>query len=135
MDSHISTSPTEPAVPALADAITRGDVDAAVAVCDPEIEFLSVLAVSGQAYLGHNGIREYFDDISAAWDESRVEVHRVAAGRDGRVGIVMTMHMRGKESGAPLSERTGHIWTLRDGKLLRNQPFREPEEALREIGV
>jgi ketosteroid isomerase-like protein len=118
----------------LADAINRRDPDAAVAACDPEVEFLSVLAVSGRAYSGHDGIRKYFEDIASAWEEWRVEVHRVAASEDGRVAIVMTMHMRGKESGAILSERTGHIWTLRDSKLLRNQPFREPEEALREVG-
>jgi len=118
----------------LADAINRRDPDAAVAACDPEVEFLSVLAVSGRAYTGHDGIRKYFEDIASAWEEWRVEVHHVAAAEDGRVAIVMTMHMRGKESGAILSERTGHIWTLRDSKLLRNQPFREPEEALREVG-
>ena len=118
----------------LADAINRGDIDGAVAICDPEVEFLSVLSVSGRAYIGHDGIRQYFKDISSAWEEWRVEVHRVAGAPDGRVAIVMTMHMRGKESGAALSERTGHIWTLRESKLLRNQPFREPEQALREVG-
>lgn len=127
-------SEADASVRRLADAINERDPDAAVAVCDPEIEFLSVLAVSGKAYRGHAGIREYFDDIASAWEEWRVEVHRLASGADGRVAIVMTMHMRGKESGAILSERTGHIWTLRDSKLLRNQPFREPEEALREVG-
>jgi len=126
---------SEESVRRLADAITRRDPDAAVAVCDPEVEFLSVLAVSGRAYIGHDGIRQYFDDVSSAWEEWRVEVHRVAAAPDGRVAIVMTMHMRGKESGAALSQRTGHIWTLRNGKLLRNQPFREPEEALRAAGL
>jgi ketosteroid isomerase-like protein len=124
----------EAAVRRLADAINRRDPEAATAVCDPDVEFLSVLAVSGKAYRGHAGMREYFDDIASAWEEWRVEVHRVASGADGRVAIVMTMHMRGKGSGAALSEKTGHVWTLRDSKLLRNQPFREPEQALREVG-
>jgi ketosteroid isomerase-like protein len=118
-----------------AEAVTSGNPDAAVALCDPEIEFLSILAVSGRAYHGHEGIRQYFRDVWAVWSEWRVEVHRVAAGADGRVAIVMTMHSRGRESGAALSERTGHIWTLRHGKLLRNEPYREPEEALRELGL
>jgi ketosteroid isomerase-like protein len=128
-------SKDEAAVRGLADAINRRDPEAAIAVCDPNVEFLSVLAVSGKAYRGHTGIREYFEDIASAWEEWRVEVHRLAAGPDGRVAIVMTMHMRGKESGAALSEKTGHIWTLRDSKLLRNEPFREPEQALREVGA
>jgi ketosteroid isomerase-like protein len=124
----------EETVRRLSEAINRRDPDAAVALCDPEVEFLSVLAVSGRAYIGHAGMREYFDDISSAWTEWRVEVHRIASAPDGRVAIVMTMHMRGKESGAPLAQRTGHIWTLRNGKLLRNRPFREPEQALRAVG-
>jgi ketosteroid isomerase-like protein len=122
-------------VRALADAINRADPDAAVAVCDPEIEFLSVLAVSGKAYLGHAGIREYFDDVASHWAEWRVEVHRTAEATDGRVAIVMTMHVRGKESGAVLSEETGHVWTLRDGRLRRNRPYREADEALRAVGI
>src|SRR5688500_17202640 len=113
-------------VRAFAEAVTAGDVDAAVAVCHPEIEFFSVLAVSGRAYIGHDGIREYFDDIASAWAEWRVEVHRIAPGPDGRVAIVMSMHVRGKESGAVLSERTDHVWTLEGGKLRHNQPYREP---------
>jgi ketosteroid isomerase-like protein len=118
-----------------AEAITARDLEGALTVCHPEIEFLSVLAVSGRRYHGHQGIREYFDDIASAWAEWRVEVHDIVAGPDGRVAIVMTMHVRGKESGAILSERTEHVWTLKDGLLLRNEPFREPGEALRDLGV
>ena len=40
-------------VRAFATAIDERDVEAAVALCDPEIEFLSVLALDGQAYVGH----------------------------------------------------------------------------------
>ena len=125
----------EESVRGLADAITQVDPDAAVAVCDPEVEFLSVLAVGGKAYVGHDGIRQYFEDVASAWAEWRVEVHRIALAADGRVVIVMTMHARGKGSGAAWSELTGHVWRLRDGKLLRNQPYRDPEEALRAVGV
>jgi ketosteroid isomerase-like protein len=99
----------------------------------PEVEFLSVLAVSGRAYVGHDGIRWYFDDVASAWEEWRVEVHRVAGAADGRVVIEMTMHARGRGSGVTLSEFTGHVWTLRDGKLLRNQPSRAADQALQEL--
>jgi ketosteroid isomerase-like protein len=122
-------------VRAFAEAINAGDREAALAACHPEIEFLSVLAVSGRRYIGHAGIHEYFDDIASAWSEWRVELHRTVQGPDGRVAIVMHMHARGKESGAILSERADHVWTIKDGKLLRNQPFRVPGEAIRELGV
>jgi ketosteroid isomerase-like protein len=125
----------EELVRGFAEAISESDPEGALEFCDPEIEFLSVLALGGQAYHGHEGIRLYFADISSAWDEWRVEVHRVATAPDGRVAIVMTMHCRGRESGTALAERTGHIWTLRNGRLWRNEPYREAEEALRELGL
>jgi ketosteroid isomerase-like protein len=118
-----------------AHAITNSDLEGALALCHPKIEFNSVLGISGRAYLGHDGIRQYFDDVASAWREWAVEVERVTEGSDGRVMIVMTMHASGKGSGATLAERTAHIWTLRDGKLWHNQPYREPEQALRELGL
>jgi ketosteroid isomerase-like protein len=126
---------TDEPVRGFADAITRCDVDAALAVCHPEIEFLSMLAVDGKAYVGHAGIRRYFEDINSAWGEWRVEVHKTAPVPDGRVIIEMTMYARGKGSGAPLADFAGHIWTLKDGRLLRNEVFRDPEEAERAAGL
>ncbi len=117
------------------EAITTLSPDAAVAICDPEIEFRSVLGIGGRAYTGHAGIRQYLDDVESAWAEWSVEVDRITEAGDGRVAIVMTMHARGKGSGASLHERTAHIWTLRDGRLLRNEPFRQPHEALEALGL
>ena len=130
----METASEEPAR-LFAEAITRCDPEAAVAVCHPRVEFHSMLDISGRFYRGHDGIRRYMDDVASAWDEWRVEVDRITEGPDGRVLIVMTMHARGKGSGVSLAECTAHIWTLGDGKLLRNEPFREPEVALRELGL
>ena len=116
-------------------AVTQGDTEAAIEISHPEIEFDSVLGIGGRAYLGHDGIRQYFEDVASAWEEWRVEVERVDEGADGRVAIVMTMHARGKGSGVHVAERTAHIWTLRDGKLFHNEPYREPEQALRDLGL
>jgi ketosteroid isomerase-like protein len=126
---------SEDAARQFAAAITGGDREAALSVCHPEIEFSSVLGISGRAYLGHDGIHQYFEDIESAWQEWRVEVERVEEGADGRVVIVMTMHASGKGSGATLAERTAHIWTLRDGKLASNEPYRRPEQALEDLGL
>jgi ketosteroid isomerase-like protein len=121
------------AVLGFATAIRDSDRDVALAVCHPDIEFVSMLGISGRSYMGHSGIREYFDDIESAWAEWSVDVERVAEGADGRVAIVMTMRARGKGSGVELAERTAHIWTVRDGRLLRNQLHRDPDAALRAL--
>jgi ketosteroid isomerase-like protein len=128
-------SRNESAALGFADAVTNGDCEAGLAVCHPGIVFRSMLGIGDRSYLGHDGIREYFGDIESAWAEWSVDVEHVEEGADGRVAIVMTMHARGKESGAPLAERTAHVWTLTDGKLLRNEHYREPEDALRALGL
>ena len=129
------STPPEDIPQAFADAITRSDVEAGVALCHPEVEFTSMLDMRGRAYRGHQGIREYFDDIESAWSEWKVELHEVAVGEDGRVALVMTMHVRGKGSGATLTDTAAHVWTLRDGRLWRNRLYREPQDALRDIGA
>jgi ketosteroid isomerase-like protein len=125
----------EAAALGFAHAITSNDRDAGLAVCHPEIEFQSMLGIGGRSYLGHGGIREYYDDIEAAWAEWRVAVERVDEAADGRVVVVMTMHARGKGSGVEVEDRTAHIWTCRDGRLLRNELYREPEQAVRMLGL
>lgn len=133
--SRAMPSASEAAAIGFADAITRCDRGAALVVCHPEIEFDSMLGIGGRTYRGHDGIREYFADIESAWDHWRVEVERAVEGPDGRVAIVMTMHARGQGSGLALAQRTAHIWTLRDGRLARNQFYRDPELALRDLGI
>ena len=103
-------------------------------MCHPDVEFQSVLGLTGRAYIGHDGIREYFDDAESAWEQWDVEIEQVTEAANGRVAIVMTMHARGKESGAGLAQRTAHVWTLKDGKLAGNQPHRNPELALQTPG-
>jgi ketosteroid isomerase-like protein len=125
----------EEAARRFAEAITSGDRELALAVCHPEIELDSMLGISGRAYHGHDGINEYFEDIASAWEHWTVEIERVVEAADGRVVIVMTMHARGRGSGATLAGRTAHIWTVRDGRLLRNELYRNPEQALRDVGL
>jgi ketosteroid isomerase-like protein len=124
------------AVQRYADAISRGDVDAALEVCHAEVEFSSLLAkLEGTTYRGHAGVRRYFRDVDAAWDEWRMETEQVLRAPDGRVLIVLRMHVRGRGSRVPLEQSVAHVWELRDGKLWRSTPYRDPEEALRAVGL
>jgi ketosteroid isomerase-like protein len=121
-------------VRAFADAITARDVEAALERCHPEIEFFSLLAqLEARPYRGLGGIRRYFKDIDATWEEWRVEVEQLVASPDGRVVIVMSTHMRGTGSGLPFAERVANVWEFRDEKLWRATLYRDPADALRAI--
>ena len=57
------------AVRAFADAITQRDVEGALAVCHPEVEFYSLMAqLQASPYKGFAGIRRYFRDVDADWE-------------------------------------------------------------------
>jgi ketosteroid isomerase-like protein len=116
-------------VRAFADAITERDVEAAVALCHPEIEFFSLMAqLEARPYRGFAGIRRYFSEIDATWEEWRVDVEQLVSTPDGRVVIVMSTHMRGTGSGLPLAERVANVWEFKDEKLWRATLYRDPDE-------
>ena len=119
-------------VQAFADAITERDLDAALELCHREIEFYSLLGqLEARPFRGYAGIRRYFKEVDATWDEWRVEVEQLVSAPDGRVVIVMSTHMRGKESGLPFAQRVAHLWEFKDEKLWRATLYRDPDEALR----
>jgi ketosteroid isomerase-like protein len=123
-------------VRAFADAITARDLEAALEVCHPEIEFSSLMAqLDARPYSGHAGIRRYFGEIDATWEEWRVEVEQLVPAPDGRVVIAMSTHLRGKGSGLPLAQRIANVWEFRDEKLWRASLHHDPADALRAIGA
>jgi ketosteroid isomerase-like protein len=120
-------------VRAFADAITERDVEAALELCHPEIEFFSLMAqLEASPYRGFAGIRRYFRDIEATWEEWRVEVEQLLSAPDGRVVIVMSTHMRGRGSGLPFAQRVANVWEFKDEKLWRATLHRDPADALRD---
>jgi ketosteroid isomerase-like protein len=117
-----------------ADAITTRDVERALEVCHPEVEFFSLMAqLDARPYTGYAGIRRYFREIDATWDEWRVEVEQLVSAPDGRVVIVMSTHMRGKGSGVPFAQRLANLWEFEDELLRRAILYTDPAEALRAV--
>jgi hypothetical protein len=59
-------------VRASADAITDRDLELTLELCHPEVEFLSLMAQrEASPYRGYAGIRNYFKDVDATWEEGR----------------------------------------------------------------
>jgi ketosteroid isomerase-like protein len=46
-----------------------------------------------------------------------------------------SFHARGRDSEAQIDVEEQHLWTLRDGKILRIQWFHDAEEARRAAGL
>jgi ketosteroid isomerase-like protein len=117
-----------------------GDVDAAFANADPEIEFeISTQAGRDSAdfrvYRGIDEVRSAIRDILTEFDHARFEIHD-ARDRGDRVVAILELFFQPKGSSAEFSTgRFGYVYTLRGGKVVRVQDFTHPDDALREVGL
>lgn len=111
------------------DAMRRGDVEALLADCDPEIEFAAfVSAVEGHDYHGHDGMRKFFSDIRQAWDLWEPRPEQFEATGDVVLGSGTTL-VRGKGSGVEMTIGWGQVFRMRDGKVMWTKIYTDRNDA------
>jgi ketosteroid isomerase-like protein len=117
------------------DAFNRGDVEAALALLDEDVEVVSRLAPMGEGrYRGHDGFlrwRQNLRDVFPDWHAELVEVRDVG---DFTMGLVR-IRGHGDESGAPVDQVIWQVGEWRDGKLVRFSSHDSEAEALEAAGL
>jgi ketosteroid isomerase-like protein len=124
------------------DALTYGDFERAGAtelmkqLFDPEVELRQLADIAGTSgeFHGYGGLLK-----------ARLELVEVIAGMGWRTddhtefgtGVVTTVTISGtgRESGAPMEITVGHLFELRDGRVVRWVVYRTPEEAREAAGL
>jgi ketosteroid isomerase-like protein len=114
------------------EASKRGDDDEVFSLYDPEVEIES--DYDGRVYRGLDGVRAFFRDWLEVWDEIDWEAEEWI---DVGEHVVALLHVsgRGKLSGVTVERREAHLWTLREGKLLRLRVFETKDEAVEAAGL
>lgn len=110
-------------VRSLYSAFEAGDQAAVMAALDPEVEFVQTEELPwGGYYKGApEGIQSFLSKLMSAVD-SRVEIQKTwEAG--GAVVVVGRSVGTVKASGKPFDVDLVHIWTIRDGKIVRFNPY------------
>ena len=82
---------------------------------------------------GLDAVIRTFKQFDEAWEEHRSEPEEIRLIDDERVLMLSVEHFRGRD-GIELAQPCGTIFTLRDGKVTRMQPFWERENALKAAG-
>ena len=116
------------------EAMNVGDVEAALAVIDPEVEFVPRRAPVQGSYRGHEGIRGFFADTAESFDvfqATHEEIHDLG----DAVVVVSTLLVRGKGSGAEVTDHIATVLRLRDGKIIYFKTFPERSTALEAAGL
>jgi ketosteroid isomerase-like protein len=117
-------------------AFNRRDVETVVSFACPDVEFRPVTAeFAGRSapYRGHEGLRLYFQDVGAVWEELLVTPQRVHS--HGEVILVTgRVYARGRRHGIR-DLPAAWIWRLQDGLLREGTVYGGLEEALAAVEV
>jgi ketosteroid isomerase-like protein len=110
-------------------------IDALVALCDPQIEYTSVMtAVESNTYRGHDGIRRYVRDLANSWEEWSIQAEEVFAVEPDEVIAVFRTRTVGRDSGVAVESRRAAVFALSEGKIVRGRTYPSREEALDAVG-
>jgi ketosteroid isomerase-like protein len=119
------------------DAFTRRDAEALIALMDTDVEFFpegtSAAAHEGRSYHGHDGMRQYFEDIGRVWDELRVMPQRYR-----EIGARVLVHGRiyaRLADGFLIDSPGSWLWEVRDGKIVWGCAYAEDADAVRAAGL
>lgn len=118
-------------------AFNRRDPEEIVELCNEEMGFFpfgTAEEVGRTApYIGPAGLTEYLRDVDQAWNELLISPKVVE--HHGRSLLVRgRVYVRSRALGIrdmPIA----WIWDLADGKIIRGEVFRDPEEAVRRLAA
>ena len=124
MDSDIDV------IKAVFEAFAERDVEGVVAHSHPDIEFSAVTgdhAGRTEPYRGHDGLRQYFRDVSAVWDELRIVPGDF---REDGDTILVTGRVSARSPARIVAGSTGWIWRLRDGLVTHVRVYASAADAM-----
>jgi ketosteroid isomerase-like protein len=110
-----------------------GEVD--YSVLDPEIVYdLSRRTFDPLVFHGHEGVREFLRLVREQWGSRRMEPQDLIDAGDRVVASVRLVGV-GRQSGVETTANAAHVWTFRDGKIVRLTVFQTMEEAFEALGL
>ena len=117
------------------DAYNQRDVEAMVAVSHADIEWhpLSAQVEGDESFHGHDGLRKWWANMEATWEEVEASIDDV---RDlGDVTLAFG-RLRGRwRSGVPVDADVAWVYRFRDGLAIWGRVYTRREEALEAAGL
>ncbi len=117
-------------------AFNRRDLDAFLALCDPDVEFASGLLEleGGGPYRGHDGVRSWWQNLLSVFPDFGTDIDEVRDFGDLTVAR-LRLHGQGMKSDAPTEGRQWQVAEWRQKKCIRWRVFVSEAEALEAAGL
>jgi ketosteroid isomerase-like protein len=117
------------------EAFNRRDLDAFLALAHADVVGVSrVLAIEGDSYRGHDGTREWWNDLLGVFPDFRIEVVWVRDAGDLTVSELQNS-AHGEGSDAPLEEVVWQVSEWRNERVVRWQIYDSEQDALEAAGL
>jgi ketosteroid isomerase-like protein len=118
----------------------RGDLDGFLAAMHPDVVWEENHPVFGFAgldarYLGHDGVRRWWQETREMWTNPKGEINDIAPAGNNALIIGSTMRGTGAGSGIDVEMPFFHLFEFRDGKIARRRIYPERQEALEAVGL
>ena len=108
---------------------------AAAELLDPGIEWVNPDdAVEPGIRRGLASVVDAADSVNLSFDHVELEIEDFVDAGD-HVVVIVTMHARGRGSGATVNRRQGYVWTIANGQAVRFSWFNDPTVALEAVGL
>jgi uncharacterized protein len=116
-------------------AWNAGDYEAIVDLCHPDVEwtFSDRLPDATGHIKGKAEVRRFFQNFTGDWSEISIRAERIADTGPHVVAEVAFL-AKGRDD-IEVSMRFIHVWTVRDGQIVRFRGFPSCEEALEAVGA
>ena len=114
-------------------AINRSDLEGVLSLADPEVEFHSLIAeAEGQTYRGHDGVREWWEQVKGSLGGLRFEAEAIRSEGDWAVVKVLVTSRMGDVA---VPQRMWQATRVRNGKAIWWGIYRTEPEALEAAGL
>jgi ketosteroid isomerase-like protein len=116
-------------------ALNRGDIDGMLRPLDPEVELEPLRAVlEGNVYRGHEGLREWLQDMDEDWEAFRIEVVDLRALGEDHVLLEARIRAHARASGIEVSALGAWLCDVRDEKVTRVRFYSDAKSAVEAAG-
>ena len=103
---------------------------------DPEVHVHQMSEIVGTRgdFHGYDGLVESAQELFAVWSDLGFIAEEIHPSGD-KVAVIVRAPAIGRASGARVEWRGGHLWTLRNGRIIKWEVFDDPSDALEAAGL